>query len=147
MNARSAVYRSLVVMLPAILIVLAGCGPVGDRELGNGPEEANIGAEDNGAQVKLAPGQTLVLTLEGNPSTGYSWDVVEVEDSVLRPQGEPEFKAVSDQEPAPPGAGGVQVLRFRAVGSGETPLKLNYHRSWEKDVKPADTYSIQVVVR
>lgn len=147
MHDRSVVCRGLVAVLLALLIVLASCGAASQPELGSVPVEVNVGAQDNGGQVKLAPGQTLVVTLEGNPSTGYSWEIIEVKDSVLQPRGEPEFQAISDQKPAPPGTGGVQILRFEAAGAGETPLKLVYHRSWEKDVEPAETFSIEVVVR
>jgi len=43
------------------------------------------------------------------------------------------------------GVGGVQILRFEAVNSGQTSLDLVYHRSWE-DEKPLKTFSVQVVV-
>jgi len=62
---------------------------------------------------------------------------------VLRQAGEPEFQQESDLV----GAGGVQILRFEAVNAGKMTLKLIYHRPWEKDVEPMETYSIQVVVR
>jgi predicted secreted protein len=66
-----------------------------------------------------------------------------VDDQVLRQAGEPEFKPDSSAV----GAGGVQNLRFEAVNSGQTALKLVYRRPWEVDVEPTETFSVQVTVR
>jgi len=100
--------------------------------------------DDNGREKQLKKGQTLVVTLEGNPTTGYSWEAAEpLDEQVLQQAGEPEFTQESDLI----GAGGVQILRFEAVNAGKFTLKLVYHRPWEKDVEPLETYSIQVVVR
>nr|HID14920.1 hypothetical protein [Anaerolineae bacterium] len=57
--------------------------------------------------------------------------------------GEPTFEPQSDLAGAP----GTQTIRFEAVGTGQTTLRLVYHRPWEEDVEPEETFSIQVVVR
>jgi inhibitor of cysteine peptidase len=118
------------------LTVATGCSPQ--------QQEVKASIDDNGREMQLKKGQTLVVTLEGNPTTGYSWEVAEpLNEQVLRQVGEAEFKAESDRV----GAGGVQILRFEAVNAGKTTLKLVYHRPWEKDVESLETYSTQVVVR
>jgi inhibitor of cysteine peptidase len=128
-------FVTLLTLLVA-LIVATGCSPQ--------QQEVKAGIGDNGREMQLKKGQTLVVTLEGNPTTGYSWEVAEpLDEQVLRQTGEPEFKA----ESAALGAGGVQILRFEAVNAGQTTLKLVYRRSWEKGVEPLNTYSIQVMVR
>ena len=147
MVPRSVGYGSLVVLLMGMVLGLAGCGPDTDLPAGATSEEVPLSAEDGGGQVEVAVGQILVLTLESNPTTGYSWQVVEAEDSVLRQIGEPEFKAASELDPPLVGAGGVEVFRFEAVGAGETRLELVYRRPWEEGVEPLETYSVQVVVR
>ena len=106
-------------------------------------QEVKASIADDGREKQLKKGQTLVVTLEGNPTTGYSWEVAgPLDEQVLRQAGEPEFQQESDLV----GAGGVQILRFEAVNAGKMTLKLIYHRPWEKDVEPLETYSIQVVV-
>jgi predicted secreted protein len=102
-----------------------------------------LGAGDNGRKIELNKGQTLVITLEANPTTGYTWEAAEFDEHVLRQVGEIEFQPESSAI----GAGGVQILRFEAVNSGKTSLKLVYHRPWEKNVKPLKTFSLQVIVR
>ena len=108
-------------------------------------KRASIGEiiSDNGSQIKLNKGQMLVITLEANPTTGYTWEVVESNMSVIRQVGEIEFQPESSLI----GAGGVQTLRFETMNVGQTPLKLIYHRPWEKDVKPLKTFSLQVIVK
>jgi inhibitor of cysteine peptidase len=105
--------------------------------------EVKLGVSDNGSQIKLNKGQMLVITLEANPTTGYTWEVAESNTSIMRQVGAIEFQS----ESSAPGAGGVQTLHFEAVNAGQTPLKLVYHRPWEKDVEPLKTFSLQVVVQ
>jgi predicted secreted protein len=45
------------------------------------------------------------------------------------------------------GAGGTQALRFTAKSAGKVELKLGYARPWEKDMAPAKTFVVTVVVR
>ena len=125
------IYTVFLVMLAISL--LAGCVS----------KETKLSAGDNGRKIELNKGQILVVTLEANPSTGYTWEVAELEKNFLRQIGETEFQPESDLL----GAKGMQTLRFEAVNAGQTSLKLVYHRPWEKDVEPLQTFSIQVVVR
>jgi len=120
----------LIAML--LIALVAGCGS----------KMVKATAEDDGGQVVLEVGQTLAISLEGNPTTGYTWEAVEFDEGVLE-QGETEYEASSKAI----GAGGTETLQFKAVRAGEVALRLVYHRPWEKDVKPAKTYALKVVVR
>jgi len=106
------------------------------------PGEIRVSTNDNGRWIDLNEGQVLVVTLEANPSAGYTWEAVEANEKILRQTGEIEFEPGSGLLGAP----GNQILRFEAVSGGQTTLKLIYHRPWEKGVEPAGTFSIQVVV-
>jgi inhibitor of cysteine peptidase len=135
LNNNKSSFIALLTLLAA-LVLTTGCSPQ--------QQEIKATMDDAGREMQLKKGQTLLVTLEGNPTTGYSWEVAEpLDEQVLRLTGEPEFKAESDLV----GAGGVQILRFEAVNTGTMTLKLVYHRPWEKDVDPLETYSLQVVVR
>jgi predicted secreted protein len=39
------------------------------------------------------------------------------------------------------------MLHFEAVAVGQTTLDLVYHRPWEKDVPPARTFGVTIVVK
>jgi inhibitor of cysteine peptidase len=100
-------------------------------------------AKDDGNQITLQKGQTLTVKLEGNPTTGYTWEMVEPDGAILRQVGEPEFNADSELLGAP----GTLTLRFEAVEAGQTELRLVYHRPWETGVEPLETFTVQVTVK
>jgi inhibitor of cysteine peptidase len=100
-------------------------------------------AEDNGSEITLQKGQILTITLPGNPSTGYSWMMIDPEGSILRQVGEPEFKADSELVGAP----GTLTLRFEAVEAGQMDFTLGYQRPWETGVEPLETFTAQVIVK
>ena len=108
------------------------------------PGERQLTEADNGSTVELTRGQVLNITMEANPTTGYTWDVIEAPDEqVMRQVGEIAFTPESDAI----GAGGVQIIRFEVINEGRTSLTLVYHRPWETDVEPLKTFSVQVVVQ
>ncbi len=132
----SAMGRGVTALLLVAVVLAAVSGCAAKAALA-------LEAKDNGREIELQKGQSLAISLEGNPSTGYTWEMAESEVSILRQVGEIEFKAESDLVGAP----GTQTLHFEAVESGQTELKLVYHRPWEQGVEPLETFTIQVTVR
>jgi inhibitor of cysteine peptidase len=129
---KGRVQRKLIVMLGVIFIVMFSCVQAGGR---------TIRASDDGDEIELRKGRTLAVSLAGNPSTGYTWEAVELDETVLRQIGEASFKPESNDLGAP----GEQIIRFRAVGEGSTTLRLVYHRPWE-DAEPERTFFVDVIV-
>ncbi len=81
-----------------------------------------VGSSANGRTVRLRVGDTLALTLPGNASTGYHWNVTAIDRKVLTP--EPTTYASS--KPGLPGAPGTWTLHFRAIRAGKAKLGLAY---------------------
>ena len=136
--ATDAIIRYWGYVIGFILIgcMLAACG-------GNTPPApTNLTVADNGRDVTLQVGAELVLTLEGNPTTGYGWEVEQVDAAVLAQQGEPEYTAAANI----PGSGGVFVFRFTAQAAGSTPLVLGYSRPFEPDTPPIEVFTVQITV-
>lgn len=125
-----------------ILVVLLIAGCTHTREV-SPTGEVIIGPEDNGKKVIVNVGDILRLGLPSSPSTGYTWEVGEINEEILLQVGKAEFEPESNVLGAP----GKQILRFESVGTGQTSLKLSYHRPWEKGVEPTKTFSIHVTVR
>ena len=117
-----------------VLALFSGCGTNG----------ISLTDADNGKQIALQPGDILTVTLESNPTTGYSWQVMELNQGILVQDGDPEYKQSPGSE-GMVGAGGTETFRFKAVGSGETSLGLGYMRPWES-VPPIETFTLQVSV-
>jgi inhibitor of cysteine peptidase len=128
----SAVAR---VVLLFVVVLMTGCYPV---------EVVEIDESNNGGQVELGLGEMLVVRLESNPSTGYQWEIDELEGGVVQQRGEIGFESAVQENP-PPGTGGWTILRFEAIGAGESELRLIYHQPWIEE-EPLVVYTVQVVV-
>ena len=115
------------------------------KSLSDIPMTVNVNDNDNGGQVTLRQGQILAVTLESNPTTGYSWYMVEKQDSILEKFGDTLYFP-SEQDDGTVGAGGWEILYFKSINIGQETLELIYRRSWETDVEPIKTFSIDVVV-
>lgn len=91
-------------------------------------EEIVLDEGDTGRAIVLHQGQYLRVSLPANPSTGFTWQYSSPPDpSILM---ERDRKFVS-KHPGLPGAGGTEVLRYEAVGRGQTSVHLEYKRLWE----------------
>ncbi len=101
--------------------------------------------KNNGQRIEIANGYILVVTLDANPTTGYTWGVAVVDESILRQIGEVKYRAENTRHVV--GGGGVQTLRFQAVDTGKTELQLEYRRPWEAEQPAAETFSLLVVVK
>jgi predicted secreted protein/N-acetylneuraminic acid mutarotase len=108
-------------------------------------ETVDVNEVDDGGQVELELNKLLVVTLESNPSTGYRWELVENNESILKQFGQSEYKPAETGDSQIVGAGGWEIFRFKAVSVGQMTLELVYRRSWE-DAEPLKTFSIQVTV-
>jgi len=97
---------------------------------------------DAGRTVDLRAGDRLSISLGGNPTTGYSWELAAVDKQVLAPLGKPGYAASSEAV----GAGGVFAFEFEAVAAGQTALRLVYRRPWEKRRRAAQTFGVNVTV-
>ncbi|MGD8905001.1 MAG: protease inhibitor I42 family protein [Anaerolineae bacterium] len=158
MSAKEWMRIGLVGALLAVLVLAAGCASANSdaasEEADRGGEaspmpddDVVLTAEDDGSVVELGEGQALVVTLESNPTTGYSWQVSEVDEDVLMQIGDPEFEeAAATEGEQVLGSGGTETFYF-ASAAGETTLTLVYHRPWEEDVEPEAVFSVEVIVR
>ena len=127
--------RTVVVMsFFMIMALFSGCGTNGTQ----------ITDADNGKQITVRPGDVVTVTLVSNPTTGYSWQVMEIDNAILVQEGDPEYKQSPGSEGLV-GAGSTETFRFKAVGSGETPLGLGYLRPWES-VPPIETFTVKIRV-
>ena len=107
------------------------------------PSTKRISVADTGQRIELRAGDKLEIALPGNPSTGFQWELGAGDTTILRQNGELTFTPSSGTV----GSGGQVILRFEAVAPGQTQLRLVYHRPFEKDTPPAQTFDVMVTVR
>ncbi|MBA4383116.1 MAG: hypothetical protein C0410_00115 [Anaerolinea sp.] len=102
-----------------------------------------INADDNGSTIEMKKGETLYLSINGNPTTGYTWEVESVDQNILQSAGEPDYKSDS----AMVGSGGTYKFKFTALNPGTTALKLKYWRTFEPENPPVETFEVNIVVQ
>ncbi len=119
------------VVLAGVLLA-AGCSDGPDRVIA-------LGGDDSGTAIAMSAGDRIDVSLEANPSTGYTWELVPSEDDVLRQVGEAEYLAGSELFGAP----GRMTFSFECANPGVTELTLVYHRPWES-VEPLRTFTVIV---
>jgi len=106
----------------------------------------SIDASYAGEEVIVAVGDLFIVTLESNPTTGFMWTLAENSDeSVLQEVGH-EYVAAETTEPLP-GTGGEEVWTFQALKEGTSIISMEYSRTWEEGIEPAETSSLTVVVK
>ena len=119
--------------------MLAGCGALSDLTLRD---------RDNGDTVASEVGQTFFVKLEGDPATGYQWEVAEANPQFLQIIGEAEFEPnVSESGEDLADLGGVFTFRIETINEGETSLRLVYRRPFEEDVDPLREFQVRIQVR
>jgi len=98
--------------------------------------------KDSGTKVKLATGDTLLVKLEMQAGTGFSWAIAKNDKEQLLQQGKVEIEKPSKL----PGGKATQVFRFKAEKTGTSDLELQYKRPFEKDKEPARTFKVTVTI-
>jgi len=123
--------------------VLTACSGSSASLSGSG-NDVNVDSSYSGKQVELSVGQTLVVTLASNVTTGYSWSLTDISNSSVISETGNEYIA---PETTLMGAGGNEKWTFKALEKGTSIISMEYSRPWEKDAPPADTFDLTVVVK
>lgn len=104
----------------------------------------------NGSTVNIGEGDRLRVELPSNPSTGFSWQTLELNSWVLartkRPEFTPDWVVGPDRQRMVGGAGKL-TFEYEAIGAGTSPVKIAYSRQWETNTAPAKTFQLTVVVK
>jgi len=105
--------------------------------------EILIEAADHGREIEVKEGDIVVIRLEETLSTGYSWEVGDIDESVLElidsDYSEPDRKHFV-------GGGGARTFRFKAGSAGQDKIRLRLRRSWDPEDEASDRFEISVRV-
>jgi inhibitor of cysteine peptidase len=106
--------------------------------------QLKLSSSDNGRMVSVKVGVQIMVELKGNPSTGYTWETENLDSTMIQQVGETAFRSSNS---GLVGAGGSLGLTFKTLKAGTTTLNLVYHRPWEKDVKPQETFTVTLTIK
>ena len=145
----------VVVLFPGLLFLVGGCaeGPTSpesdltsDSQLS--PEDEMEGSKvgndqetalDMPESTVIEVGKTFSVSLESNPTTGYSWQA-EFDPKYLQLISK-EF--VIDSKLV--GAGGVEKYKFLALKQGQVEVTMTYKRPWENQFEDQQSTLVKIV--
>ena len=126
--------RFLVLVMSSVLAIslLAGCGGV--VKAYTDPEET--------IDISTDKEFVILIALESNPTTGYSWEADYDETALELVENSYEPGEFAQQGAV--GAGGTQLFRFKALKRGEVKITMSYKRPWEDQVLDQKIFTIDV---
>jgi len=104
-----------------------------------------IVARGSGETIEVTVSQDFVISLESNPTTGYSWELTGPLPAWLELIGTKFILTPTD--PPTVGGGGVESWTFRANDASTATITFEYRRPWEKDQPPAERKTFVIVAR
>ncbi len=90
--------------------------------------------------ARLQIGDTLVVRLESQITTGYAWSVAAQTTGIMKLAGEPVVDWKKDRDVD--GGSEHQVFQFSAGAAGDDTITFHNKRAWEKDKPPLKTCTI-----
>lgn len=118
----------LLTVMFTISAIMSGCGL---EENEPEPEPRPKPEIEYDEVIQTTVGDTFQISLEANPSTGYSWK--SEFDSEFIKENEKEYVSEPSQDPPVVGSPGTEVFTFQALKQGITQITLTYKREWETE--------------
>jgi predicted secreted protein len=147
--------HQLASLFPFVLTLFFGTIPLAQAGSQDGPTrcrnekgEMEVIVREKDKKVMVEKGEILVVKLPARLGTGYGWQVVKNDKSLLKLDGEPLTEDIPSEDREKHNVGGTeyQVFRFLSKDSGEEELKMEYRRSFEEGSKPRKTYKVDVKI-
>ena len=126
----------LMLLLSASSLLLVGIAGMGMLS------PTTYGAEDNGKNVTVGPGETFWVKLPENPTTGYAWDL-KLSDGLTKLS---DTYEPADRSGMKVGVGGTHSYEIKATKNGTQMITGSYTRPGNESAGAMETYSLIVNV-
>jgi inhibitor of cysteine peptidase len=144
MNHEKEPYMKKKIWILAAVLVIAAIAIGTTFAMADTSSTPALTAADSDKQITLNAGDSLILTLDSNPSTGFSWSNASISKVSVIKEMSREFK---EPDSKLMGASGQDIWTFKALEKGTSTISMNYSRPWEKDVAPIATFNVTIVVK
>ena len=97
-------------------------------------------------EVKVNTGDSVIVTLCSNPTTGFQWsESAQISDQTILQQTGHRFEGPEAENII--GGAGKEIWTFKALKKGTSTISMEYSRPWEQGVEPAKTFTLTVIVK
>jgi len=124
--------RTILALLVVMLALLwSGCATTTETP-------KTLTEADNGTTVNLKLGETLILHLAENPSTGFLWNITTTRGLAV------ENDQYTPEHTERVGAGGIHEWTFRATEKGTQKIVGIYKRPWMNTTGTEQTFEVTI---
>ncbi|MFH0930015.1 MAG: protease inhibitor I42 family protein [Candidatus Moraniibacteriota bacterium] len=106
--------------------------------------EKTITKQDNGKEISLKAGEIIQIELEENGSTGYVWQIDNLDKTYFELVAEETRKTETENNLV--GAPVVGVWKIKALKKGSSSVKMDYFRSWEGRESAVDHFAVDLEI-
>lgn len=126
-----------------IITSISGCvtsdNSASNEEI-NHPVTSVYSENDSMSEEYGVTGDTVIIRLDENPTTGYTWNMTSSSGvELLNDSYTQDTEAIT-------GAGGLHQWTFKLTGNGEQNISGIYKRPWEENTGTEDTFVLNIMV-
>jgi inhibitor of cysteine peptidase len=140
LSSQGLVVGTLSIFLGLFLLLPSGCKAT-HQGAGTGRRHMTtitLTRSASGKTVETRAGDTIVVRLDENPSTGYKWAIETRHADVIALQSAEYARAHGSGV----GGGGQRILTFKAKKAGFAALQLKLWRAWEGDTSIIERFTV-----
>ena len=127
-----------------LAFVLIGCANnVNNNDSNKTKEPIQLNEGANDTVVNVLTDQKIIISLRGNPTTGFVWSLQNINSGVIRLIGKDFMSDSGGSELV--GVGGKYIFEFVADKQGKTNLEFIYKRPWVGG-ETAQTFTVTINV-
>jgi inhibitor of cysteine peptidase len=141
--------KKIVFSLGAIIIlIILGSVFFFPRKIEHGMQNSNkkvtITKQENGKEVSVKEGDIIQIELEENGSTGYIWQIDNLDKSYFELLSEDTRKTTTDNNLV--GVPVVGIWQIKVLKQGAPSIKMDYYRPWEGRESAIDHFVLNLRV-
>jgi len=103
------------------------------------PTTISIDEINQKEKYSIRKGDNVEVILAANPTTGYKWQIVNINTSKIKLINESYTAHKVNKDIV--GSGGKKVYLFNAIDKGNTSIEFEYSRPFEKEVTPNNIFN------
>lgn len=142
---RKKIYLSLGALIILIILGLMFFFP---KKIEHGMKKSisthTITKQDNGKEVSVNVGDIIQIELEENGTTGYVWQIDNLDKTYFELVSEDTKKTTADNNIA--GAPVIGIWQIKALKQGSSSIKMDYFRPWEGRESAIDHFVVNLRV-